>query len=102
MRLAARPFTTLLLHCAGAARFERLEAVGEQALKTYDQPTPTELRTGRVYSSALCWAAWRDRLGKIAVVLVRTGPALLEQPCRRRNASSRSWATARPSPFGEF
>ena len=62
-----------LLHRAGAAEFLRLEAVGEQALRCYDQPDAGmwELRTrARVHTSSalMCWAAC-DRLGKIAVVL---------------------------------
>ena len=62
-----------LLHRAGAAEFARLEAVGEQAIKTYDKPDAGmwELRTrARVHTSSalMCWAAC-DRLGKIAVVL---------------------------------
>ncbi|MBZ0325208.1 MAG: DUF5911 domain-containing protein [Alphaproteobacteria bacterium] len=50
--------------------FERLERVGEQALKLYDQPDAGiwEFRSfGRVHthSSVMCWAAC-DRLAKIA------------------------------------
>jgi len=62
-----------LLHRAGAAEFLRLEAVGEQAVRNYDQPDAGmwELRTrARVHTSSalMCWAAC-DRLGKIAVSL---------------------------------
>ncbi|MDQ3058158.1 MAG: glycoside hydrolase family 15 protein [Pseudomonadota bacterium] len=62
-----------LLHRAGAAEFLRLEAVGEQAVRSYDKPDAGmwELRTrARVHTSSalMCWAAC-DRLGKIAVVL---------------------------------
>ena len=62
-----------LLHRAGLAEFKRLEAVGEQAVVTYDQPDAGmwELRTrARVHTSSalMCWAAC-DRLAKIAVVL---------------------------------
>ena len=62
-----------LLHRAGAAEFLRLEAVGEQAVRCYDQPDAGmwELRTrARVHTSSalMCWAAC-DRLGKIAVTL---------------------------------
>ena len=65
-----------LLHRAGAAEFVRLEAVGEQAIRTYDKPDAGmwELRTrARVHTSSalMCWAAC-DRLGKIAVVLKQT------------------------------
>ncbi|MDW5444232.1 glycoside hydrolase family 15 protein [Polaromonas sp. SM01] len=59
-----------LLHRAGAAEFLRLEAVGEQAVRNYDQPDAGmwELRTrARVHTSSalMCWAAC-DRLAKIA------------------------------------
>ncbi|MBA4329767.1 MAG: glucoamylase [Polaromonas sp.] len=62
-----------LLHRAGEAEFLRLEAVGEQAVRNYDQPDAGmwELRTrARVHTSSalMCWAAC-DRLGKIAVTL---------------------------------
>ncbi|HEY3049770.1 MAG TPA: glycoside hydrolase family 15 protein [Polaromonas sp.] len=62
-----------LLHRAGQAEFERLEAVGEQAARIYDQPDAGmwELRTrARVHTSSalMCWAAC-DRLAKIAQVL---------------------------------
>ncbi|MDQ3273094.1 MAG: glycoside hydrolase family 15 protein, partial [Pseudomonadota bacterium] len=62
-----------LLHRAGEAEFLRLEAVGEQAVRTYDQPDAGmwELRTrARVHTSSalMCWAAC-DRLGKIALTL---------------------------------
>ena len=62
-----------LLHRAGLAEFTQLEAVGEQARRTYDKPDAGmwELRTrARVHTSSalMCWAAC-DRLGKIAQVL---------------------------------
>ena len=62
-----------LLHRAGLAEFTRLEEVGEQARRTYDQPDAGmwELRTrARVHTSSalMCWAAC-DRLGKIAHTL---------------------------------
>jgi len=62
-----------LLHRAGEAEFLRLETVGEQAVRNYDQPDAGmwELRTrARVHTSSalMCWAAC-DRLGKIAVTL---------------------------------
>ncbi|MES2943268.1 MAG: glycoside hydrolase family 15 protein [Pseudomonadota bacterium] len=62
-----------LLHRAGLAEFKHLEAVGEQAIFTYDKPDAGmwELRTrARVHTSSalMCWAAC-DRLGKIALVL---------------------------------
>lgn len=62
-----------LLHRAGLAEFKHLEAVGEQAVQTYDTPDAGmwELRTrARVHTSSalMCWAAC-DRLAKIAVVL---------------------------------
>lgn len=62
-----------LLHPAGLAEFERLEAVGEQAVRIHDQPDAGmwELRTrARVHTSSvlMCWAAC-DRLAKIAHTL---------------------------------
>ena len=69
-----------LLHRAGEEEFLRLEAVGEQAVRTYDQPDAGmwELRTrARVHTSSalMCWAAC-DRLGKIAVVLKQPDRAI--------------------------
>jgi len=62
-----------LLQPAGLAEFACLEAVGEQARKTYDKPDAGmwELRTrARVHTSSalMCWAAC-DRLAKIAPTL---------------------------------
>ena len=62
-----------LLHRAGRAEFKQLEAVGEQAVRNFDQPDAGmwELRTrARVHTSSalMCWAAC-DRLAKIALVL---------------------------------
>lgn len=69
-----------LLHPAGLAEFERLEAVGEQAVRVFDQPDAGmwELRTrARVHTSSalMCWAAC-DRLAKIAHTLALPGRAL--------------------------
>ena len=68
-----------LLHPAGLAEFERLEAVGEQAVRIFDQPDAGmwELRTrARVHTSSalMCWAAC-DRLAKIAHTLELPGRA---------------------------
>ncbi|MFQ5775237.1 MAG: glycoside hydrolase family 15 protein [Kiloniellaceae bacterium] len=54
----------------GASLFERLERLGEQAIKLWNQPDAGlwELRTRvrvHTYSSLMCWAAC-DRLAKIA------------------------------------
>ena len=62
-----------LLNPAGLAEFERLEAVGEKAVRIFDQPDAGmwELRTrARVHTSSalMCWAAC-DRLAKIAQTL---------------------------------
>ncbi len=62
-----------LLHRAGPAEFEHLEAVGEQAVRVFDQPDAGmwELRTrARIHTSSalMCWAAC-DRLAKIAHTL---------------------------------
>lgn len=66
-----------LLHPAGLAEFEQLEAVGERALRIHDQPDAGmwELRTrARVHTSSvlMCWAAC-DRLAKIARTLELPG-----------------------------
>jgi GH15 family glucan-1,4-alpha-glucosidase len=68
-----------LLHPAGLAEFERLEAVGEQAVRIFDQPDAGmwELRTrARVHTSSalMCWAAC-DRLSKISHTLELPGRA---------------------------
>ncbi len=62
-----------LLHPAGLPEFKRLEAVGEKAVRIFDQPDAGmwELRTrARVHTSSalMCWAAC-DRLAKIALTL---------------------------------
>jgi GH15 family glucan-1,4-alpha-glucosidase len=62
-----------LIHPAGLEEFERLEAVGEKAVRIFDQPDAGmwELRTrSRVHTSSalMCWAAC-DRLAKIATTL---------------------------------
>ena len=63
-------FDERLSHPGGAKLFERLERVGERAIKLHDQPDAGiwELRTrARVhtFSSVMCWAAC-DRLARIA------------------------------------
>ncbi len=62
-----------LLHQPGLDEFERLEAIGEQSVRVFDQPDAGmwELRTrARVHTSSalMCWAAC-DRLAKIALRL---------------------------------
>lgn len=62
-----------ILRAAGVAEFQQLEAVGEQARRTFDLPDAGmwELRTrARVHTSSalMCWAAC-DRLAKIAPTL---------------------------------
>ncbi len=62
-----------LMHPSGSAEFERLEAVGMQAIKVFDKPDAGmwELRTrARIHTSSalMCWAAC-DRLAKIAHTL---------------------------------
>ena len=59
--------------------FERLEAVGEQAIRLFDQPDAGiwEFRTiakVHTFSAAMCWAAC-DRLARIAAHLSFTGRA---------------------------
>jgi GH15 family glucan-1,4-alpha-glucosidase len=68
-----------LLHQPGLDEFERLEAIGEQAVRVFDQPDAGmwELRTrARVHTSSalMCWAAC-DRLAKIALRLQLPGHA---------------------------
>ncbi|WP_422366360.1 glycoside hydrolase family 15 protein [Pelagibius sp.] len=63
-------FDRRLDHPGDMGLFERLEALGAQALKLWDQPDAGlwELRTRQqvhTYSSVMCWAAC-DRLAKIA------------------------------------
>ncbi len=63
-------FDRRLLHPGGKKLFERLERVGEQALKLWDQPDAGlwELRTKskiHTFSAVMCWAA-AERLGRIA------------------------------------
>ena len=63
-------FDQRLIHPGSEKLFERLERVGEQAVKLWDQPDAGiwELRTrARVhtFSSLMCWAAC-DRLARIA------------------------------------
>ncbi len=66
-------FDRRLTRCGDEALFHRLEALGEQARRCYDQPDAGlwELRgSARVhtFSSVMCWAAC-DRLGRIATRL---------------------------------
>ncbi len=66
-------FDRRLLHPPGRRDFERLEQVGEMALRLYDRPDAGmwELRSrARIHtsSSVLCWAA-ADRLARIAAYL---------------------------------
>ncbi|TRO90081.1 glycoside hydrolase family 15 protein [Glycocaulis profundi] len=63
-------FDARLDHPGGAALFERLEMLGEQALALWDQPDAGlwELRTRasvHTYSALMCWAGC-DRLARIA------------------------------------
>jgi len=72
-------FDRRLLHPGTEKLFERLERVGEQAVKLYDQPDAGlwELRTRErihTFSSLMCWAAC-DRLAKIALSLELEGRA---------------------------
>ena len=63
-------FDHRLIHMGDAALFHRLERLGDQALRLWDQPDAGlwELRTRartHTYSAVMCWAAC-DRLAKIA------------------------------------
>ncbi|MDP2742756.1 MAG: glycoside hydrolase family 15 protein [Hydrogenophaga sp.] len=91
-----------LLHPAGLAEFERLEAVGAQAVKIFDKPDAGmwELRTrARVHTSSalMCWAAC-DRLAKIAHTLELPGRATHWQQHAthmRERILSESWSEER-------
>jgi GH15 family glucan-1,4-alpha-glucosidase len=69
-------FDSRLEHPGDVALFEKLEQLGEQAFKLWDQPDAGlwELRTRQqvhTYSAVMCWAAC-DRLAKIAAQLKMT------------------------------
>ena len=89
---------------APLAEFERLEKVGEQAYRLYDQPDAGmwELRSReRVHtsSSLMCWAAC-DRLAKIARQLGRTDRASHWQERAEKIKAAileRSWSEKRKS-----
>ncbi|MDR7093273.1 glycoside hydrolase family 15 protein [Hydrogenophaga laconesensis] len=91
-----------LLHQAGLAEFEQLEAVGERALLIHDQPDAGmwELRTrARVHTSSvlMCWAAC-DRLAKIARTLELPGRAELwaaRADAMRERILRESWSEKR-------
>ncbi len=84
--------------------FERLERVGEQAVKLFDQPDAGlwELRTrARVhtFSSLMCWAA-TDRLARIAAKLVRPDRARYwrdQADHIHRTICERAWSEVRGS-----
>jgi GH15 family glucan-1,4-alpha-glucosidase len=72
-------FDRRLVNPGGIRLFERLERVGEQAAKLFDQPDAGlwELRTrARVhtYSAVMCWAAC-DRLARVAHHIGQAGRA---------------------------
>lgn len=91
-----------LLHRAGPAEFEHLEAVGEQAVRVFDQPDAGmwELRTrARIHTSSalMCWAAC-DRLAKIAHTLQlsdRAGYWSLHAKRLRERILAESWSEER-------
>ena len=91
-----------LLHQAGLAEFEQLEAVGERAMLIHDQPDAGmwELRTrARVHTSSvlMCWAAC-DRLAKIARTLELPGRAELwagRADAMRERILRESWSEKR-------
>jgi GH15 family glucan-1,4-alpha-glucosidase len=91
-----------LLHPAGLPEFERLEAVGAQAVRIFDQPDAGmwELRTrARVHTSSalMCWAAC-DRLAKIAHTLELPGRAAFWQEhaaTMRERILRESWSEER-------
>ncbi|MBT4907771.1 MAG: glycoside hydrolase family 15 protein [Rhodospirillaceae bacterium] len=72
-------FDVRMAHPGTGRMFERLEAIGEQAAKLFDQPDAGiwEFRTiakVHTFSAAMCWAAC-DRLARIADHLQFTGRA---------------------------
>jgi GH15 family glucan-1,4-alpha-glucosidase len=93
-----------LMQPAGLSEFAHLEAVGEQARKTYDKPDAGmwELRTrARVHTSSalMCWAAC-DRLAKIAPTLNLPERAAYWQGhanSMREHILSASWSEERQS-----
>ena len=81
-------FDSRLIHPGTGRMFERLEAVGEQAARLFDQPDAGiwEFRTiakVHTFSAAMCWAAC-DRLARIAAHLNFTGRAEYWQDHARR------------------
>ncbi len=63
-------FDQRLVHPGTARVFERLEAIGEQAVKVFDQPDAglwefRSIAKVHTFSAVMCWAAC-DRLAKIA------------------------------------
>ena len=93
-----------MTHPAGLTDFERLEQVGQQAFRLYDQPDAGmwELRSRasvHTSSSLMCWAAC-DRLAKLADHLMvpdRAG-AWRERADRvRAEILSRAWSDKRQS-----
>ena len=91
------------------ALFRRLEPLGEQALRCYDQPDAGlwELR-GRArihtFSAVMCWAAC-DRLAKIASHLGLHERGAYWQDCAQlihKAISRRSWSVARGSFVSTF
>ncbi len=91
-----------LLHQPGLDEFERLESIGEQAVRVFDQPDAGmwELRTrARVHTSSalMSWAAC-DRLAKIAQRLHRTERAALwgdRAAAMRERILRESWSEER-------
>jgi GH15 family glucan-1,4-alpha-glucosidase len=91
-----------LLHRAGDEEFQRLEQVGEQAIRVYGQPDAGmwELRTrARIHTSSalMSWAAC-DRLAKIAVALGKPKRAVYWETHAKRmhdEIIEKSWSEQR-------
>jgi len=81
-------FDSRLEHPGDVSFFEKLEGLGHQAIRLWDQPDAGlwELRTRQLvhtYSAVMCWAAC-DRLAKIAIRLDLTDRALFWADAAKR------------------
>lgn len=86
-------FDNRLAHPGSVPLYERLEFIGEQAVKRWDEPDagPWELRTRaqvHTFSSVMCWAAC-DRLAKIGKRLGEQDPEIHARSRRWREEADR-------------
>jgi len=102
-------FDRRLINQGDGHLFHRLEALGEQARRRFDQPDagPWEYRNTQLphtYSALLCWAAC-DRLGRIAAHLGHAGRAAYWQEEAARIHGiilERAWSEERQSFVSPF